>query len=164
MRLALIILSSAWTNQKPPLGRVIASKTRPTKIAADGRWSLRNRGQFVIDNFHIPIHVLEPPLQRLLRRTRETLEQLITRRLLRFFLVSFYFLFSFLFRRPERAKRSPRRFQIHPPGTRQAASWPATCSETLGALLEDFRLHILRWVRECHGCPTWFGRRRRSEF
>lgn len=61
MRLALIILSSAWTNQRPPLGRDIASKTRPTKIAADGRWSLRNRGQFVIDNFHIPIRFLEPP-------------------------------------------------------------------------------------------------------
>jgi hypothetical protein len=87
------------------LGRVIASKTRPTKIAADGHWSLQNRGQFVIDNFRIPKHFNEPPLRRLLRRTRENLDRLIARRLLRFFHT--FSRLAFLFRRLERGKHAP---------------------------------------------------------
>lgn len=149
MRLALIILSSAWTNQRPPLGRDIASKTRPTKIAADGHWSLRNRGQFVIDNLpHTQTLQRNPLCDGSCGAHAINLIDSFTRRLLRF-LHSLIFLS--ISASPERQTRSPRQFQIHPPGTRQPAKCPSirsetprcNCLRTFGCILQDGCRHVM---------------------
>lgn len=162
--ISLGILSSAWTNQRPPLRRTSPLVTRPGwKIGADGLWSLRNRGQFVIHTSCI--HISTKPFCDGICDTHARQISINSS-------PGVFYLFIYLFISVCRnylgvtREHVPLSTVLSPPGTRRKREPRTSTSSGIhgGLRSEDFPLHTSRWARECHGCPTWCGRRRRSGF